>query len=55
MINYDRELRIEADIKRKRKVEKAIKFAKKIQKIQKKARCYDLSPKVRTEDYSCIE
>jgi len=33
MVNYGRELRMEADIRKKRKVEKAIKFAKKIKKI----------------------
>ena len=33
MVNYGRELRMEVDIRRKRKVEKAIKFAKKIKKI----------------------
>ena len=29
MVNYGRKLRMEVDIRRKRKVEKAIKFAKK--------------------------
>ena len=37
MANYKRELKIEADIKRKRKMEKAIEFAEKIKKMQKEA------------------
>jgi len=35
IVNYDRELRIKADIWRKTKVEKTIKFAKMIKRIQK--------------------
>ena len=35
MANYGRELRIEADIKRKRKMEKTMEFAERIKKIQK--------------------
>jgi len=35
MVNYGRELRMEADIWRKRKVEKTIEFAKMIKRIQK--------------------
>ena len=35
MANYGRELRMKADIKRKRKVEKAMEFAKKMKKVQK--------------------
>ena len=37
MVNYNRELRIGTDIKRKRKVEKAMKFARRMKKIQEKA------------------
>ena len=37
MANYERELRMEADIRRERKVEKAIEFAERMEKIQKKA------------------
>ena len=33
MANYGRELRMKADIKRKRKVEKAMEFAKKMKKV----------------------
>jgi len=33
MANYGRELRIGADIRRKRKVEKAIEFAERIKKV----------------------
>jgi len=36
--NYGRELKIGADIKRKGKIEKAMKFAERIKKVQKKAR-----------------
>ena len=36
--NYDRELRMEADIRKKKKVEKTMKFVEKIKKVQKKAR-----------------
>ena len=35
MLNYGRELRIKADIKRKRKMEKTMKFAERMKKIQK--------------------
>jgi len=37
MVNYNRELRIGTDIKRKGKVEKAMKFARRMKKIQEKA------------------
>ena len=37
MANYGRELRMEADIRRKGKVEKAMKFAERIKKVQEKA------------------
>ena len=37
MANYKRELKIEADIRRKRKMEKATEFAEKIKKMQKEA------------------
>jgi len=33
MANYGRELRMKADIKRKRKVEKAMEFAEKMKKV----------------------
>jgi len=36
MANYDRELRIGADIRRKEKVEKIMEFAEKMKKVQKK-------------------
>ena len=36
IINYGRELKMEADIRRKRKVEREIEFVKRIKKIQKK-------------------
>ena len=36
IINYGRELKMEADIRRKEKVEKAIEFVKRIKKVQKK-------------------
>ena len=36
-MNYSRELRIEADIKRKGKVEKVIKFTERMKKVQEKA------------------
>ena len=38
MANYRRELRIEVDIRRKRKVEKAIEFVKRMRKVQKKTK-----------------
>ena len=38
MANYGRELRINADIRRKEKVEKATEFAKRIKKVQEEAR-----------------
>ena len=38
MENYNRELRIEADIRRKRKVEKAMEFAKRMKKVQEEVR-----------------
>ena len=34
MVNYGRELRIEIDIRRKRKLEKATEFAERIKKVQ---------------------
>jgi len=34
MVNYDRELRMEIDIRKKGKVEKMIKFVKRMKKIQ---------------------
>ena len=37
MANYSRELRMEADIRRKKKIEKAIEFAKRIKKVQEEA------------------
>ena len=36
IVNYMRELRMENNIRRKRKVEKAMNFAERIKKIQKK-------------------
>jgi len=36
MVNYNRELRIGADIRRKEKVEKIMEFAERMKKIQKK-------------------
>jgi len=36
IVNYVRELRMETDIRRKRKVEKAMEFAERMKKIQKK-------------------
>jgi len=36
MANYGRELRIGADIRRKEKVEKTIKFPERMKKVQKK-------------------
>jgi len=33
MVNYSRKLRMEADIRRKRKVERVTEFAKKIKKV----------------------
>ena len=38
MENYSRELRIEADIKRKRKVKKAMEFVERMKKVQEKAK-----------------
>ena len=38
MANYRRELRIEVDIRRKRKVEKVIEFVKRMRKVQKKTK-----------------
>ena len=38
MINYNRELKIEADIRKKAKVEKAMNFAEKMKKVQKEVR-----------------
>ena len=35
--NYGRELRMEMDIRRKEKVEKAIEFVKRMRKVQEKA------------------
>jgi len=35
MVNYDRELRMEVDIRRKRKVKKAMKLMERIKKVQK--------------------
>ena len=35
MLNYRRELRIKADIKRERKMEKTMEFAERMKKIQK--------------------
>ena len=37
MANYSRELRMEADIRRKKKIEKVIEFAKRMKKVQKEA------------------
>ena len=37
-MNYSRELRMEADIRRKEKVEKATEFTKRMKKVQKEAR-----------------
>ena len=34
MVNYSRELRMEGDIRKKEKVEKAMKFVEKIKKVQ---------------------
>jgi len=36
MVNYEREMRIGTDIRRKRKVEKATEFVERIKKIQEK-------------------
>jgi len=38
MANYERELKIGADIRRKGKVEKAIEFVKRMRQVQEKAR-----------------
>ena len=35
--NYERELRMEVDIRRREKMEKAIEFAERIKKVQEKA------------------
>jgi len=35
MANYERELRMDVDLRRKRKIEKAIEFAERIRKMQK--------------------
>jgi len=37
MANYKRKLRIEVDIRKKRKVEKAMEFTERIKKVQKEA------------------
>jgi len=37
MANYERVLKIEADIRRKRKIEKTIEFTKRMKRIQKEA------------------
>jgi len=37
MVNYDRELRMGADIRRKGKVEKVMEFAERMIKVQKEA------------------
>ena len=37
IVNYSRKLRIEVDIRRKRKIEKAMEFAKRMKKIQEEA------------------
>ena len=37
MANYSRELRIRADIRKKRKIEKTMKFAETMKKVQEKA------------------
>jgi len=36
--NYSRELRMEADIRRKEKMEKVMEFAERIKKVQRKAK-----------------
>ena len=38
MANYDKELKMVADIRRKSKVEKATEFAERMKKVQEKAR-----------------
>ena len=38
MVNYGRELRIRADIRKKGKVEKATEFVERIKKVQEEAR-----------------
>ena len=38
IVNYSRKLRMRADIKRKGKVEKTMKFAERIKKVQKETR-----------------
>jgi len=37
MVNYDKELRMRANIRRKGKVKKATEFAKRMKKVQEKA------------------
>jgi len=37
MVNYGKKLRMGADIRRKRKVEKIVEFAERIKKVQKEA------------------
>ena len=38
MVNYERELRIGIDIKRKEKIEKVMEFVERIKKVQEKTR-----------------
>ena len=38
MVNYGRELRMERDIRKKRKIESAMEFVEKMKKIQEEAR-----------------
>jgi len=38
MVNYGRELRMEGDIRKRGKVEKATEFVERIKKVQEKAR-----------------
>jgi len=38
MANYGRELRMEIDIRRKRKMEKTMEFTKRMKRVQKEAR-----------------
>ena len=38
MVNYGRELRMGADIRKKRKVEKAMEFVERMKKVQEEAR-----------------
>jgi len=37
MVNYERELRMDVDLRRKEKMEKAIEFAERMRKVQKEA------------------